>query len=129
MPHSLTLTPLPGQYAVCQAEIGEVPEWALGGDLFSVTRTPAELSIVCAEDDVPPGVKAERGWKALRLEGPFEFTLTGVLLAVLSPLADAGIGIFALSTYDTDYVLVKAEHLVMAVAALRGAGHRVAGSE
>lgn len=104
-----------------------LPPWfADAGPLAGVTRTADELSVVCAEDAVPAGVQAERGWRALKAHGPFAFTLTGVLAAILSPLAAAGVPIFALSTYDTDYVLVPGDRADDAVAALRDAGHHVA---
>lgn len=104
-----------------------MPPWAdAGGPPASVTRTAAELSVVCAEDAVPDGVTAERGWRALEAQGPFAFTLTGVLASLLVPLADAGVPIFALSTFDTDYVLVPAARAEDAVTALREAGHDVA---
>lgn len=107
------------------------PAWLPVDGLVNVTRTAEELSIVCATDSVPAEVRGdelaavEDGWTTLMLVGPFEFHLTGVLLAVLEPLAAAGVGIFAISTYDTDYVLVKATQLDAAVAALRDAGHTV----
>ena len=82
---------------------------------------------MCAAARVPDGVRAQRGWRALAVEGPLDFALTGVLAAVAVPLAEAGISIFAVSTYDTDYVLVRADRLADAVAALRGAGHSVVG--
>jgi len=88
-----------------------------------VVRTGDELSIVCAEDRIPDGVRAERGWLALKLEGPFPFVMTGVLASFLQPLAEAEIPIFAISTFDTDYVLIKPEHLEAAVEALGAAGH------
>ena len=85
--------------------------------------SPDELSIVCSETMVPDEVKCERGWSALKLRGTYDFALTGILLAVLAPLAEAEIGIFAVSTFDTDYVMVKAENVERAIGALRGAGH------
>ena len=104
-----------------------VPPWfADAGSLAGVTRTDDELSVVCAEDAVPEDVQAERGWRALKAHGPFAFTLTGVLAAILVPLAEAGVPIFALSTYDTDYVLVPGHRADAAVAALSDAGHDVA---
>lgn len=124
MPPQLTLSVLPETLAVVQLP-PDAPLPSLGGAFFSLTRTEGELSLVCAEAFVPAGAKCESGWTALKLHGPFEFTLTGILAAVLEPLRDAGVGIFALSTFDTDYVLVKAERLDDALAALRGAGHTV----
>jgi uncharacterized protein len=91
--------------------------------LWSVTRTAAELSIVCSPGDVPPGAVVEPGWRALAVAGPLDFALTGVLAALAVPLAEAGVSIFAASTYDTDHVLVR--DLDGAVRALRAAGHEV----
>ncbi len=84
-----------------------------------------ELSVVCPQELVPEDVRSEGGWRALKLEGPFEFSEVGVLASVAAPLAEAEVGIFAVSTFDTDYVLVKREQLQPAVAALRGRGHEV----
>lgn len=100
-----------------------IPEWALDGGFFCVVRTSDELSIVCTEDRLPPGVSAERGWAALKLEGPFPFSMTGVLASFVQPLAEAKIPIFAISTFDTDYVLIKHQNLPQAVLALEAAGH------
>ncbi|OLV16095.1 ACT domain-containing protein [Deinococcus marmoris] len=123
---SLTLSVLGGEYAVCQLPSGIAPPaWAFRGEFWSMTCAPGELSVVCAAANVPDGVRAEKGWAALRLHGPFEFTLTGILASILNPLRDAGVGIFALSTFDTDYVLVSAVRLGDAVSALRVAGHTV----
>jgi hypothetical protein len=96
------------------------------GAFFSVTRTPAELSAICAVDAVPPGVKAEGPWSMLAVRGPLPFTLTGVLAALATPLAAGGISIFAISTYDTDYLLVPQENEIRAVRTLQEAGHIVA---
>jgi uncharacterized protein len=107
-----------------------VPDWVAaegGGALHALVRTPAELTVICAADDVPPNVRAERGWRALAVVGPLDLALTGVLVALLEPLAAADVAIFAVSTFDTDHVLVRAERLGDAVAALRAAGHRVTG--
>ncbi|GGK89586.1 ACT domain-containing protein [Deinococcus radiotolerans] len=123
---SLTLTVLPGEYAVAQLPGGRaVPAWATRGDLWCVLGAPDELSVVCPAGQVPGDVRAQLGWRALMLTGPFEFTLTGILASVLNPLRDAGVGIFALSTFNTDYVLVAATDLDRSVAALREAGHTV----
>jgi hypothetical protein len=116
---------LPEKLAVCQLAVGStVPEWALGAGFFCVTQTAEELSVVCEEGRVPDEVRVERDWIVLKLEGPFPFDMTGVLSSFLRSLADAGIPIFAVSTFDTDYVLIKSEKLESAIAALEAAGHR-----
>jgi hypothetical protein len=124
---NLNLSVLEGSYAVCRLEAGSsVPAWAWGpGKFVSVSRTSEELSVVCASSLVPDSVRAEREWSCLKLEGPFEFTLTGILNSVLEPLRNAGIGIFAVSTFDTDYVLLKTNQLEAGIAALEAKGHRV----
>jgi hypothetical protein len=123
---SLSLVVLKGEFAVCQVPPEEgVPAWATEGELFAVVRRPGELSVLCAASRVPRGVRCEDGWCALLLEGPFAFSLTGILAAVLNPLAQEGIGIFALSTFDTDLVLLKQAHLHRAVEVLTQAGHSV----
>ena len=123
---SLSLSTIPGEYAVCRLDPHTAPPaWAFAGELWSVTRTPDELSVVCAAGQVPAGIQAARGWAVLKLHGPFDFGLTGILASVLNPLRDAGVGIFTLSTYDTDYVLVAQEQLEKAVVTLRDAGHHV----
>lgn len=117
---------LSGPLAVCRLPAdAPVPTWASAGVLVSITRTADELSIVCAEDGVPDGVRTERGWRALRVAGPLDFALTGVLAALTVPLAEAGVSIFALSTYDTDYLLVHENDLPQAILALERAGHTV----
>lgn len=88
-----------------------------------MVRTSDELSVVCEEGRVPDGVRSEEGWVALKLEGPFPFSMTGVLAAFLEPLAQAKIPIFAISTFDTDYVLIKKADLERAVGALAKGGH------
>jgi len=124
--------------AVCRlASDANIPAWALEGGFFCVVRTPDELSIVCqenvcpegacTEDRTPPAATVERGWVALKLEGPFPFSMTGVLASFVHPLAEAQIPIFAISTFDTDYVLIKRENLDQAVSALATAGHEKLG--
>lgn len=100
-----------------------VPEWTQAGGFSAVVRTPDELSVVCAEAAAPEGVQAQPGWAAIELAGPFDFALTGVLAAALVPLAEAGVPIFAISTFNTDWVLVPAEQMEKAVRALTAAGH------
>jgi uncharacterized protein len=127
---NLNLSLLEGYFAVVQLDPNSpVPAWALEGGFFTVSRTSEELSVVCLEPNVPlnsEGFRLERGWACLKLQGPFEFSLTGILLSVLEPLAKVNVGIFALSTFNTDYVLVKAADLERAIVALEAAGHRVA---
>ncbi len=120
------LTPLPGTFAVCRLEPGAaIPSWAATGTFFSITRTTEELSIVCDQSVLPEGVRCERDWRCLKLAGPIPFSTVGVLASLVTPLADAGISVFAISTFDTDYLLVKEECFDRAVAALRQAGHNV----
>jgi hypothetical protein len=97
----------------------------MGARFFCVTQTADELSIVCEEARVPDGVRVEKDWVALKLEGPFPFSLTGVLSSFLQPLATAEIPIFAVATFDTDYVLMKREKLEEAIKALGAAGHEM----
>ena len=91
--------------------------------LSCVTRTPEELSVLTTEAHVPPHARAERGYRALKVHGQLPFDLIGVFASLAQPLAEAGLSIFALSTYDTDYILVKAQDLAAAVSVLRAAGH------
>jgi hypothetical protein len=122
----LELHLLEGPYAVCQLEAtAQVPTWAEGQGFLSISRASDELTIVCSQQCVPPWVRAERDWRCFRLVGPFDFTLTGILAAVLNPLAQAGVGVFAVSTFNTDYVLIKSERLEQGIMALSQAGHRV----
>ncbi len=123
---SLSLSVLGHRLAVCRLDPGaEVPAWATAGELFSVTHTPDELSVVCPEEYVPPGTTCEKDWRALGVKGALDFSLVGVLASLAAPLAESGVSVFAVSTYRTDYLLVKEEALELAVAALRGRGHEV----
>jgi uncharacterized protein len=109
----LDLKLMEGRMAVCRlAPTGDLPVWALGaGGFSSVTRTADEWSVVCPEDVVPSGVQCEKGWRIFQVAGPLDFSLTGILASIAGPLADAGVSLFALSTYDTDYLMVKAQNL------------------
>jgi hypothetical protein len=120
---SLALKAVPGHFAVCRLPTGTpLPAWFRPGGFSSVSWTDDELSITCDESQVPVEVRCERDWRCLMLQGPFAFDLTGVLLQVLQPLAAASIGIFAVSTFDTDYVLVKADAFERTLHALRENG-------
>ena len=124
MARTLKFSRLPGSFAVCRlAAKAAVPDWALHGPFFSVTSTAEELSIVCPGAQVPFEVVHESGWACLKLLGPFPFSETGILASFVQPLSERAIPIFAVSTFDTDYVLVKQKWLEKAVQALREAGH------
>ena len=119
----MKLTLFPTRLAVCRlAPDAALPDWP-GGAFISITRTPDELSIVCNESSVPDSVIAERGWSAFQLEGPIPFEVTGVAASLTAPLAAEGISLFLISTYDTDWLLVKESVRERAVAALRAAGY------
>src|SRR6478672_9253273 len=108
----LILSVLSGHFAICRLASGAAPpDWAFMGPFFSITATAEELSVVCPEENVPEGVLAEKGWRCFHVHGPFSFNLTGILNALTAPLAEAQVGIFALSTYNTDYLLVKSGDL------------------
>ncbi len=117
---------LQSTYAIVKVEADSpVPDWTARGEFTSVTRTRDELSIVCPADHLPPEVKSTHRWTCLKLEGPFPFELTGVLLSFLEPLSSNGIPIFAVSTFDTDYVLIQEEYAGMALNELQRAGHEL----
>jgi hypothetical protein len=112
LPETLAVTRLPAEAAL--------PGWVDWSDPFvTVSRTRDELSVVCPEARLPDDVKAERGWRGFKVEGPLDFALTGILSRLASPLAEAAISIFAISTFDTDYLLVRARDLDAAVAVLQ----------
>jgi hypothetical protein len=125
-PH-LPLELLADILAVCRLPAdAPVPAWAGASSRFlTVSRTPEELSITAVQASVPSGLRCERDYRALRVKGPLALDLIGVLAAIADPLAAAGLSIFAISTFDTDYVLVKARDLEPAIVALERAGHRV----
>lgn len=123
---ALQLRVLPETLAVCRLNPDDtLPAWAVQGSFWCAVRTREELSLVCAQDQVPAGVRAEDGWRALQVLGPLDFSLTGILAGLAGALAAAGVSIFAISTFDTDYLLVKASSLSAAVEALRGQGHTI----
>jgi putative acetyltransferase len=125
-PPRLKLIGVVGLFAVCKLPISSpIPSWAMQGDLFSITQTADELSVFCRQEIIPEGIVCERGWRCLRVEGSMPFTLVGVLASLTIAVAKAGIGVFAFSTFDTDYLFVKEGDMPKAVAALRAAGHLV----
>ena len=123
----LTLTVLPEKYAVCRLDPnGHIPHWALlGDDFISMTRTRDELSIACLQENVPQEIKAERGWRCVKVAGCFDFSLAGVHVSLAIPLAEANISILAIATYETDHLLIQEKDLERAVRVLEKAGHHV----
>ncbi|PKN56139.1 MAG: ACT domain-containing protein [Deltaproteobacteria bacterium HGW-Deltaproteobacteria-14] len=120
-PARLKLRVLPGRFAVCRLDAAHpIPGWFRPGPLAAITYTDDELSLVVPDEDVPEGVTAARGWRAFMVLGPLEFSLTGVLASLAAPLAEAHISLFALSTFETDYILVRAKDLDAARAAVAG---------
>ena len=118
---TIDLDVLPGVFAVCRLE----PTAELPARFWSATRTADELSIICTEDEIPDGAVVERGWRGLRVAGPLDFALTGVAAALTAPLAEAGVSVLPIATFDTDYLFVREASLSQAVAALAAAGHTV----
>jgi hypothetical protein len=122
----LRFSRIPGQFAVCRLPANApVPDWAWRGPFTSVTRTADELSIVCLADNLPAEVESKRQWICFTLEGPFAFSEVGILASFIDPLAQSGVPIFAISTFDTDYLLVNEEHAEISLAALKDAGHEL----
>ncbi|MGN7485046.1 ACT domain-containing protein [Priestia megaterium] len=126
----MNLSVLPQKLAVLKLDPNQsIPEWALNHKEFaSITYTGEELSIVCLQDDVPSeveGIETSLDWQGIKVEGPLDFSLTGILSSLAAPLAEAKISIFALSTYDTDYLLVKANTLKDAIHVLTEQGHTI----
>lgn len=117
---------MPMRLAICRFRPDAlIPEWAGSHAFGSVTRTANELSIVCEERVVPEDIPADRGWSALEVAGSMDLSTVGVLASLLTPLAQANIAIFAISTFDTDYILVREMVAEVAEKALRMAGHEV----
>ncbi len=122
----LRLSVLDERLAVCRLDAAsDIPSWAASNGFTTFTRTKDELSVVCSEGDIPEGVACEKGWRILELEGPLDFSLIGILAGITGILAEEDVSVFVISTYDTDYVLVREEALERATSALRRSGHEV----
>lgn len=122
----LTLKLLNETYGVCRLDKTDlIPEWVKKSDFYSITKTSEELSIVCAQAYIPNGVKYEKDWRALKIEGPLDFSLIGILAPISTILAKKGISIFAISTYDTDYILVKNKDIDIAIESLINERYKV----
>ena len=115
----LTMKLLKEKYGVCRLDKNElIPKWAQNSDFFSITKTCDELSIVCIQDDIPNNILCEKDWRILKIEGPLDFSLIGILASISTILAQNEISVFAISTYDTDYILVKNKDLSNAIQSL-----------
>jgi hypothetical protein len=126
MVNSLSLYILPGRLAVCRLPPDALlPRPPSNANFWSVTRTKEELTVVLPEEAVSAGWQAEIGWRCFKVLGPLDFGLTGILASLVTSLTEAGVPIFAVSTYDTDYILVKEENLEKAKQALLASGHSV----
>ena len=126
MSPQLTLTVINEEVSICRlSPQAPIPQWAHNAVFSSITRTYEELSIVCFADAVPHGLDAERGWRILKMNGPFDLSLIGILSGVANVLKDSAISLFVVSTFDTDYVLVKKEHLADAMTALQRSGYLI----
>lgn len=124
--HELKFRCLPGCYVIVRlSPDAPVPDWAAKGEFTSITRTADELSVVCPADNLPADVHSPHRWICLKLEGPFPFSQTGVLFSFIEPLSKDDIPIVAISTYDTDYVLIQEEWSGAAISALEAAGHEL----
>ena len=124
MAPTLTIQVLDQTLAICRlAGDAPLPDWCSKGSFISITRTPDELSLVCEEVLVPEELDAEKNWRALKVKGPLDFSLTGILASLVTPLAKAAIPVFAISTYDTDYLLLKQDRLQEAIKLLNQLCH------
>ncbi|MFW2487415.1 ACT domain-containing protein [Clostridium chromiireducens] len=122
----LTMRLLKEIYGVCRLDKNElIPEWAQKSDFFSITKTKEELSIVCSQEWIPANMRCEKDWRILKVEGPLDFSLIGILSSISTVLANNKISIFAISTYDTDYILVKSSDLDNAIESLLKEGYEV----
>ncbi len=122
----MTLTLYPETFAVCQlSKKASLPDWALSGRFFSISKTEDELSVVCETSLVPEGTKGDLDWRAFKLHGPFAFNEIGIVASLTVPLAKAKIGVFVISTYNTDYLLVKEENVKKTLRVLRSNQHEV----
>ena len=121
-----SLSLMDSSFAICRLDKNAaIPTWAYNGELFSITRTPDELSIVCPQTSVAEGTDCETGWRCLKVESPFEFDLTEAISSIAAPLAEADVGLFVVATQDSDYLMVKETDLERTVLVLSRNGHRV----
>ncbi len=123
---ALTMKLLSGKYGVCSLGAFEaIPAWADNGEFYSITKTSDELSIVCSESNIPNNIKSERDWRILKVEGPLDFSLIGIISSISSVLAKQKISVFVISTYDTDYILIKEKYLRKSIDSLQDEGYNI----
>lgn len=126
MPRTIALKRLAGDYGLARlAADAPIPPWADGPGFVAIARTDDELSVTCRAERIPPGVRADRDWICWKFAGPFAFDEAGILLAVVRPLSEAGLGVYVVSSYDTDHLLLKSAAAPEAEALLTAAGHRL----
>lgn len=120
MSKNLNFKVLKGLYSVCRLDNGvEIPEWVNKSEFYSITKTDNELSIVCCQEGLPEFVKSEKDWKIISIDGQLDFSLIGIISKISSLLAQNGISIFVISTFDTDYFMVKEENFDKTVELLK----------
>jgi hypothetical protein len=113
-------------FAICRLDKdAPIPNWAFQGGLLSITRTKDELSIVCPQINVPKGIVCNQGWSCLKVKGPLDLSSTGIISSIAATLEKEGMSLFSISTYDTDYFMVKEKDLEGAIFALTEAGRRI----
>lgn len=112
-----------GTFAICRLDKNHpLPHWAVGGEFWSVSRTPDEISVVCPQGSVPPGVDRDSGWRCLKVDSPFEFDLSGMVSDMAAPLAREGMDLFVVATQDSDYLMVREQDLKKAIDELARSG-------
>lgn len=122
----LSLEIMPERMTVCRLDASApLPGWLDGSAFYSITRTQEELSLVCHEALTPPGIKCESGWRCFRVQGALDFSEIGIMFSLTQPLAINDVSVFVISTFDTDYFLVKEKDLATAIDALTVAGHNI----
>ena len=122
----IRLKKLTGLYAVAQINQQEkVPDWVDGDGFVSISRTDDELSLVCLQQRIPPEIKMDKGWICFKFQGPFAFGEAEVILSIIRPLSENGIGKFVVSTFNGDMILIKLEDVPTAITLLQEAGHTI----
>ena len=122
----LSLKILSGRMAVCRFDpAAAIPDWIAESGFYSITRTEEELTIVCPETHIAPGISSEAGWRCFRVQGLLDFSEIGIIFSLTRPLAENGISVFVISTFNTDYLMVKDKDLAKAIDALTAEGHEI----